>query len=344
MNQPLVTIAVPIYNEEKYLERCICSLVNQTYRNLEIILVDDLSSDRCPQICDDWAKRDGRIRVIHKEKNEGQGLARNNALAIATGKYICFFDADDYIELNAVDQVVTAAEREETEITVFGLKNISAEGTEVSQIIPQVGEKTYRGNEVQMFFLPEFIAPNPHGKGDALFYMSSCLLMYTTERLRAVGWKYVSERKIISEDVYSVLALFDSVKSVTVVPQALYCYCMNNASFSRKYTPERYAKIKHFYLETVKLCQAKGYNEDILHRISSPYLAYTLGTLKMEAKAPLSLAGRWKIISSIVRDDVLQQVLQQNRYDHMSASRRLVFFLMRNKCVLLSYLLFRMKK
>ena len=95
MNQPLVTIALPVYNVEKYLDRCVESLVNQTYRNLEIILVDDRSPDGSGRICDEWAKRDARIKVIHKEVNEGQGIARNNALDIATGEYICFFDSDD---------------------------------------------------------------------------------------------------------------------------------------------------------------------------------------------------------------------------------------------------------
>ena len=84
MKRPEVTIVLPVYNVEKYLDRCIESLVNQTYKNLEIILVNDCSSDGSGRICDEWAKRDARIRVIHKEVNEGQDIARNNALEIAT--------------------------------------------------------------------------------------------------------------------------------------------------------------------------------------------------------------------------------------------------------------------
>lgn len=95
----LISVIVPVYNVEKYLDKCIESIVNQTYKNLEIILVDDGSPDNCPQICDNWAKKDDRIIVIHKE-NSGAGAARNAGIDIAKGKYIGFVDSDDYISNN----------------------------------------------------------------------------------------------------------------------------------------------------------------------------------------------------------------------------------------------------
>lgn len=344
MDQPLVTVAVPIYNVEKYLDRCIGSLSEQTYRHLQILLVDDLSPDGCAAVCDRWAQKDPRITVIHKKVNEGQGRARNDALDRATGKYICFIDGDDHLEKNAIEALVTAAEKEEAEITVFGMKNVLPDGKEVSRFIPRTGERTYKGKEVLQQFLPDFIAPDPKGDGQAVFYCSSCVLMYRTGKLRELGWRYVSEREIISEDVYSLLNLFDGIASVTVVPEAFYCYCINPASFSRKYTPGRYEKIRHFYLETVKLCREKQYSEDIIHRVSGPYIAYTLATLKQETKAPVSCGQRWKTVCSIVRDEVLQQVLQQKKKDHENLQRKIVFFLMRHKLTALSMLLFTVKK
>lgn len=97
----LVTIIIPIYKVEKYLDKCVESATRQSYRDLEIILVDDQSPDGCPEICDTWARRDNRIRVIHKI-NEGVGIARNTGLAAASGKYIMFVDADDYLPTDAV--------------------------------------------------------------------------------------------------------------------------------------------------------------------------------------------------------------------------------------------------
>ena len=94
MTNPLITIVVPIYKVEKYLGRCIDSLVAQTYPNIEIILADDGSPDRCGAICDEYAQKDSRIKVIHQE-NKGVAAARNAALDIAQGEYIMFVDSDD---------------------------------------------------------------------------------------------------------------------------------------------------------------------------------------------------------------------------------------------------------
>lgn len=92
----LISVIVPVYKVEPYLDKCVSSIVNQTYRNLEIILVDDGSPDNCPAMCDAWAEKDSRIRVIH-QKNKGSGAARNAGLDIAAGRLIAFVDSDDYI-------------------------------------------------------------------------------------------------------------------------------------------------------------------------------------------------------------------------------------------------------
>ena len=96
MTQPLISVIVPVYKVEKYLNKCVESIVNQTYKNLEIILVDDGSPDKCPEICDEWADKDSRIRVIHK-KNGGLSSARNAGLDTMTGTLVGFIDSDDYI-------------------------------------------------------------------------------------------------------------------------------------------------------------------------------------------------------------------------------------------------------
>lgn len=94
--EELISVVVPVYKVEKYLDRCISSIVTQTYKNIEVILVDDGSPDRCPDICDAWKEKDKRIKVIHQE-NRGGGQARNHALEIAKGELIAFVDSDDYI-------------------------------------------------------------------------------------------------------------------------------------------------------------------------------------------------------------------------------------------------------
>lgn len=103
----LISVIVPVYKVEPYLDRCVQSIVDQTYTNLEIILVDDGSPDRCPQMCDEWAKRDSRIRVIHKE-NGGLSDARNAGMAIAAGEYIAFVDSDDWLSPAFMEKLHTA--------------------------------------------------------------------------------------------------------------------------------------------------------------------------------------------------------------------------------------------
>lgn len=109
-DNPLVSIVVPVYKVERFLDRCVESLVNQSYENIEIILVDDGSPDSCGAMCDAWAEKDSRIRVLHKE-NGGQATARNCAAKIARGEYFFFVDSDDYASPDAVEYLLDILRR-----------------------------------------------------------------------------------------------------------------------------------------------------------------------------------------------------------------------------------------
>lgn len=115
MDKPQVSVIVPIYNTEKYLKRCVDSIINQTYPNLEMILVDDGSTDDSGKLCDEYAKQDARIRVIH-QKNGGPSTARNAGLDICNGEYIAFVDSDDLLRPDFVEKMVQAAQNQDAEI------------------------------------------------------------------------------------------------------------------------------------------------------------------------------------------------------------------------------------
>ena len=117
-----ISVIVPVYNVEKYLTRCVDSIINQTYKNLEIILVDDGSPDNCGAMCDEYAKRDERIKVIHKE-NGGPSSARNDGLDIATGDYIGFVDSDDFIDPVMYDQMILCMQEYGAEIVVCNYRD-----------------------------------------------------------------------------------------------------------------------------------------------------------------------------------------------------------------------------
>ena len=116
----LISIIVPIYNVEDYLKRCIDSILGQTYKNLEVILVDDGSPDKCGKICEEYKLIDSRIKVIHK-KNGGLSSARNNGLDIATGDFIGFVDSDDYIERNMYESLIEALNNNNADIATCGI-------------------------------------------------------------------------------------------------------------------------------------------------------------------------------------------------------------------------------
>lgn len=123
----LISVIVPIYKVEAYLDRCVQSIVNQTYTNLEIILVDDGSPDQCPQMCDTWAKKDARVRVVHKE-NGGLSDARNAGLSIAGGEYIAFVDSDDAVEPNYLSSLYQAMRQEKADIAECGVLLVGEDG------------------------------------------------------------------------------------------------------------------------------------------------------------------------------------------------------------------------
>ncbi len=117
----LISVIVPVYKVEAYLDRCVQSVIDQTYKNLEIILVDDGSPDRCPEICDEWAKKDSRIRVIHKP-NGGLSDARNVGIAASTGSYIAFLDSDDWIEPNMYELLYRRLTEDNCDISACGVE------------------------------------------------------------------------------------------------------------------------------------------------------------------------------------------------------------------------------
>ena len=153
MEQEWISIIVPVYKVEAYLDRCVESIVNQTYTNLEIILVDDGSPDNCPAMCDAWAEKDSRIRVIHKE-NGGLSDARNAGMATARGEYLAFVDSDDWVERDYIDAMYRALKDADADIaacdvrwvweqdknTIFGPEEISWRPVEVKTALTELVE------------------------------------------------------------------------------------------------------------------------------------------------------------------------------------------------------------
>lgn len=130
---PKLSIVVPVYNVEQYLNKCVDSILAQTFRDFEVILLDDGSTDGSGEICDEYAKKDSRIKVIHQQ-NGGLSCARNNGIKIATGNYIGFSDSDDWIEPEMYQKMLTAAETQKADIVVCRLQRVNENGGDIVEI------------------------------------------------------------------------------------------------------------------------------------------------------------------------------------------------------------------
>ena len=119
-----ISVIIPVYNVEEYLDKCVTSVLNQTYKNLEIILVDDGSPDNCPKMCDEWAKKDKRIKVVHK-KNGGLSDARNSGIEVCTGEYIGFVDSDDYIDKQMYKELLKRIESTNSDMVMCGINCVN---------------------------------------------------------------------------------------------------------------------------------------------------------------------------------------------------------------------------
>lgn len=143
---PIVSVIIPVYNVERYLRECLESVINQTYKELQIIVVDDGSTDSSGKMCDEYAQRDQRIQVIHKE-NCGLSAARNLGMRFAIGKYVYFLDSDDYISLDAIEKMVSPMENSDVEILTFLCKTFGSSQNIAVRYKRTLKNKVYTGHE-----------------------------------------------------------------------------------------------------------------------------------------------------------------------------------------------------
>lgn len=214
MNEnPLISVIVPIYNVERYIDKCIGSIVNQKYKNLEIILVDDGSTDNCPKLCDEWAKRDSRIVVIHKE-NGGLSDARNAGMDIMSGKYVSFVDGDDYVNERYIEVLYN---------------NLVKYGADVSQVSFNK-EEVYSENEIRVEALDASVAcKNFYISKMPQMMINACAKLFKTEFIG--NKRFPKDRNY--EDLFLVPRIVYYSQKIVISNEGLYCYVNRQDSITR---------------------------------------------------------------------------------------------------------------
>ena len=341
MKDSLVTIVVPIYNVEKYLDRCINSIVNQTYKNLQIILVDDASPDTCPEICDEWAEKDSRVSVIHK-KNAGLGMARNSGLEMTAGDYVFFVDSDDYLEIETADKCIKRVREDNSDLVMYGFQNEGPDGI-LSKQIPRVEKAFYDGEEILDEYLPNLIAPDTVTGRKAGLGMSACKFMYSMRLIRQANWKFVSEREIISEDYYSLLDLFSNVHRVSVIKEAFYHYWENTDSLSRSYREDRFFKICDCHKALAELAERRGYPDIVLNSIYSQTLGSIIGALKTINNSAFGYSRTICEYKKIIEDVYFKEFITKIDVKNERGARRILIFCMKSGLTPAIYFMIKLK-
>ncbi len=255
MPQPKVSVIVPVYNAEKYLERCVESLRNQSLEDIEIILVDDCSTDSSLEMCNKMAMEDSRIKVIHKV-NEGAGYARNAALEIATGEYIGFSDSDDFVQPEMFETLYDKAVKYGSDLVMSGVLFVDG------NMFRGDGEcvrKTYFDKDTHfdtMESLRELkmgiVGATPKDHDDSKYGMSIWKNLFKKEIIEQNHIAFQSEREMLSEDALFMIDYISCIKKATGINHAFYCYCRNEGSISKSYKKDRFEKSLVFVKEVEK--------------------------------------------------------------------------------------------
>lgn len=220
MNE-LISVIVPIYKVEAYLDECVQSIVDQTYPHLEIILVDDGSPDSCGSMCDEWAKRDARIKVIHKP-NGGLSDARNAGLEIASGDYIAFVDSDDWIEPGMYEKMLSALVKEEADICACRILSCFPDRRAAW------GCPSYRVTDPEQTLAMLY--------DDAAYPVSALNKLYRRELWEQLRFPVGK----ICEDAFTTYRLIHSAERIVQLPEALYCYRIRPESImTSRFSPKR---------------------------------------------------------------------------------------------------------
>ena len=263
--KPLVSIIVPIYNVEKYLPRCIDSILLQDYPNIEIWLVDDGSPDGCPAICDEYAKRDKRIKVIHKP-NGGQSDARNAALDVAKGEFITFIDSDDYVSKDYVSTLFKLLKSYDADIA-------QCEWQEYNDFLA-IPKQTQTGGKIKQFDKTEAIKNVFYQK---TLSASACLKLYR----RSIFQNLRFPLGTLYEDLATVYPAFNNSKRIVHTSGKLYYYYQRPGSTLHVFNEKRTVVIK--ILKEI-LEQIERENPECINAVKSRLLSAAFNMLRLVPK------------------------------------------------------------
>lgn len=322
MTKPKVSVIVPVYNVERYLDRCVQSVRNQTLCDIEIILVDDGSPDNCPAMCDSYAQLDSRIKVVHKQ-NAGLGMACNSGIEAASGRYIAFVDSDDWIDPDMYATMAEAAVKHSAQMVFTGLRRVDENGKS-TPMAQATALNVYDTDASIRDFALGIIASRPDLAVERQTMMSAKIVLYCRDMLVENNLRFFSERQIISEDLFFNLDCLLHSTSVVELPATFYNYLVNSQSLTLSYRSDRFSKVVAMRNELLRRYGVLG--PELKTRADRMFVGYTRSIIRLlHGYKCISCAEKKTEFSRIASSPLWNEIASSYPMSSMSASHRLMF-------------------
>ena len=245
--QPKISIVVPVYNVEKYLDKCVNSLTYQTLRDIEIILVDDGSPDKCPKMCDEYAKKDNRIQVIHKP-NGGLSSARNAGLEFISGEYYMFVDSDDWLDEKACEDAYNEITKQFADCLMFSYTKEFGNHSIINHVFEKEHFVWNKEDVMNKFHRRLFglIGEELACPQDGDLIVSACMQLFRTDKFKDI--RFVDTKIIGTEDCWYQILLYQHCDKFVYIDKPYYHYLrINDSSLTTKYNPHLYSRWQKLY-------------------------------------------------------------------------------------------------
>ncbi|MBQ9991356.1 MAG: glycosyltransferase family 2 protein [Lachnospiraceae bacterium] len=319
-NRPLISVIIPVYNVESYLDKCINSVLNQTYPDLEIILVDDGSTDSSGRLCDDYGKKDGRVRVIHK-KNGGLMSAWMAGVREAKGEYFSFVDSDDWIELNMFEELAAllSGNAKEMVCSNYLIEKPNASVPVIQSMKPGVYER--KAIEEELF---------PHLLGEEVrrIHSSRCMKLISRD-LILENLKFCNPALTMGEDMNIILpAILDAERIVVMEKGLYYHYRFVDSSMAHKYNPRLYEKVYLLYYTLQKVLEGKKAEKQMLKNLKKEYIFLLFLVMKNELRGPKE--GCNERLKEMIEEAREEEELRRIRVSIRGKANLLLYFIWKN--------------
>ncbi len=259
----MISVIVPIYNVERYLRQCLDSIRDQTYRDLEVILVDDCSPDGSAAICREYVEADSRFRMIRTPKNSGLSAARNAGIEVATGDWIAYIDSDDDIDRDYFERLLKRAEETGADVVRCTFDRFSSSGP-IPTPIDFSDDKVIDDPKVlNRLALRLFSAPTPGSSDpDIVTGCSVWMTLYHRRFTHELGMRFPHDRTFTSEDVIFNFGVWRAAQKLTIMKRPMYHYRENDSSLTRALKPDCIERVVRFCNFGEKMVREAGYSED----------------------------------------------------------------------------------